>query len=248
MKYITPFGSKSLLFDDALKQTHLLIAGATGSGKSVIVNNLIYTGLFKSPAQIQFVLIDPKRVELIRYKNIPHTLVYASEHNDIINALQYAMNICDCRYKEMQSQGMRKYTGSHIYVIIDEYADLITTNKKQVEPLIRRLCQVGRAAGIHCIICTQSPIKEIINTTVKCNIDSRFGLRTRSAQDSRNIIGKSGLETLPKYGKAYYMTPDTEQLYNINMINDYELDRRVKWWTSQNTFIGRWKARKQAGL
>ena len=248
MKYVNPGGKKSLLFEDALKQYHLLIAGATGSGKSVIVNNLIYTGLFKSPAQIQFVLIDPKRVELVRYKDIPHTLVYASEHADIINALQYAMQICDSRYKEMQKYSLRKYNGSHIYVIIDEYADLITTNKKQIEPLIRRLCQVGRAANIHCIICTQSPIREIINTTVKCNIDSRFGLRTRSAQDSRNIIGKSGLETLPKYGQAYYMTPDTEQLYNINMIDDYELDKRVKWWTNQKTFIGRWKTGRLAGL
>lgn len=228
-----PKGNFYTLFEDMAKQNHLLVAGATGSGKSVVINGIITTLLYKAPFQAQFILIDPKRVELSPYKNLPHTIRYASEPRDMVEALQLAINICDRRYREMQDKGQRLYNGSDIYVIIDEYADLMTTLKSQTAHIIRRLAQIGRASRIHLIIATQCPLKEIIDTPIKCNIDSRVGLRTRSAQDSRNILGYSGLEELPEYGQGIYMTPKGDDLWNIPYVDEKEQNRLIGWWMNQ---------------
>ena len=239
----TPSGEYGDLYENMLAQSHLLVAGATGSGKSVIINNIIHAAMFKTPEEIQFILIDPKRVELVKYKALPHTIHYASEPETMPSALHYAMDLTEKRYRAMQKEGVRKYNGSDVYVIIDEYADLVTTNKKEVEPIIRRLCQIGRAARIHVIAATQCPTAQIINTTIKVNFDSRVALRTRSAQDSRNIIGVKGCETLPRYGYAVYMNPEEVELYKINMVEEEEIDRLVDFWKAQTkfSFFGRRK-------
>lgn len=233
--YTTPSGEVNSLFLNALTQPHLLIAGATGSGKSVIINGLISTALYRLPGcqpdGVQFILIDPKRVELSMYRNLPHTIVYSSEPDTMLAALQTALNITENRYTQMQKQGVRKYTGGDIYVIIDELADLMTTQKAKVTPLIQRLAQIGRAANVHIIAATQCPKADVIPTKIACNFDARFGLRTRNAQDSRNITGLSGLESLPKYGKGFYMTPDEEKVYDIPLTPDTELERLVNWWS-----------------
>lgn len=229
-RYKTPSGQVFTLYRDMLSQPHLLIAGATGSGKSVIINSLIYTALYDSPAAVRFILIDPKRVELIEYKNLPHTIQYASEPGEMIGALQGALDIVEMRYKLMQRHRARKYKGAAVYIIIDELADLMTTNKKQVQPLIQRLAQIGRAANVHIIAATQCPLAAVIPTPIKVNFDSRVGLRTRSRQDSRNILDCPGCEMLPRYGQGYYMTPEGLQLYNIPMIPDTERQRIIKHW------------------
>ena len=240
--YSTPTGKMCNLYRDALSQPHLLIAGATGSGKSVVINGLIHSILFHLPFDksyddgmdgAQMILIDPKRVELAAYKGMPHTIRYASEPQDMLSALQYAMDLTEKRYMKMQQQGVRKYQGSDVYVIIDEFADLILTQRKVVAPLIQRLAQIGRAARVHVILATQTPICKVLPTEIKCNFDARFGLRTRSEQDSRNIIGKTGLEQLPRYGKGYYMKPGEEHYYNIPMVEDAELQRVLSWWNEQ---------------
>ena len=219
------------LFEHMLAQPHLLIAGATGSGKSVIVNNLIYTGLFHGPDRFQLILIDPKRVELIEYKELPHTIYYASEPAEMVHALQLAIDITEKRYKAMQAARVKKFTGSNIYIVIDELADLMTTNKKAVQPLIQRLCQIGRAAKIHVIACTQCPLVSVIPTPIKVNFDSRIGLRTRSKQDSRNILGCTGLETLPRYGQGVYMNPEFTSKYNIPMISETDIQAIINHWS-----------------
>lgn len=237
-KWITPRGQMNNFYIDGLNQYHLLIAGATGSGKSVIVNGLIYTALYQAPTQVQFILIDPKRVELSMYRSLPHTIAYASEPDTMIQALYQAMDITETRYTEMQKRGLRKYDGSHIYIVIDEFADLMTTCKRTVKPLIQRLAQIGRAAKVHIWLCTQTPISAVLPTEIKCNFDSRIGLRTRSTQDSRNILGMAGLETLPIYGECVYMTPRELSRYYVPYYNDYTLQERVKHWTRQKRFFG----------
>lgn len=234
-KWKTPEGPASRLVLDFINQTHLLIAGTTGSGKSVIINNIIYTLLYKSPKDVKLILIDPKKVELVQYRELPHTLAYASEQADIIQTIKDAVTLMDKRYKVMQDKRIKKSKEADIYIIIDEYADLITTSKKDVERLICKIAQLGRAAKIHLIIATQRPTRDIITGQVKVNIDSRLALRVPTAQDSRNIINIKGAEQLGKYGQAFYLTPDTltPQLVNIDYINDLELADRVKWWTSQ---------------
>lgn len=219
------------LFIDMLNQKHLLIAGATGSGKSVCVNGLIYTAIAHSPVKYQFILLDPKRVELIEFRDLPHTIYYASEPDTMRQALESAMSITESRYKIMQKERVKLYTGSAVYIIIDELADLMTTDKKHVMPLIQRLAQIGRAANVHLIACTQSPISAVIPTPIKVNFDSRVGLRTRSAQDSRNILGCKGCETLPPYGYGYYMSAQSIDLYKIPVYQDDYKQCLLDCWT-----------------
>ena len=223
-----------------LQQPHLLVAGATGSGKSVVINGIMYTALFKSPAQVQFILIDPKRVELIDYKPLPHILRYASEPGEMVQALDYAMEITERRYKAMQARYIKNYDGGAVYIIIDELADLMTTARRQVQPVLQRLAQVGRAANVHIIAATQCPLASVIPTPIKVNFDSRVGLRTRSKQDSRNILGLPGCETLPRYGQGYYMTPAGLQLYNIPMYDPAEVQRLVDYWKHHSRPRLRW--------
>ena len=236
----TPQGAYYDLFADMLKQPHLLVAGATGSGKSVVINGIMYTALFKSPAQIQFILIDPKRVELVDYRPLPHTLKYASEPGDMVQALNYAMEITERRYKTMQARHIKNYDGGAVYIIIDELADLMTTARRQVQPVLQRLAQVGRAANVHIIAATQCPLSSVIPTPIKVNFDSRVALRTRCAQDSRNILDVKGCELLPRYGKGYYMTPAGLRLYNIPMYSPAEVQRLVDYWKHHSRPRLRW--------
>lgn len=231
--WTTPQGQYFSLYRDMLKQPHLLIAGATGSGKSVVINGLVYTALYDSPAAVQFILIDPKRVELVDYKPLPHTVQYASEPGEMVQALEKAMEITETRYRAMQAQRVKKYSGAALYVIIDELADLMTTDRHHVQPLLQRLAQIGRAANVHIIAATQCPLAAVIPTPIKVNFDARVALRTRSAQDSRNILGVKGCELLPRYGQGYYMTPDGLTLYNIPMQDPASVKTMLDYWKRQ---------------
>lgn len=235
--YTTPGGERFTLYADMLQQPHLLIAGATGAGKSVVINGIIYTALYRPPCGAggaRLILIDPKRVELAQWASVPHTLRYASEPDTIYNALLYAMQLCENRYKVMQGAGVRKYSGSDVYIIIDEFADLITVQGRRIKPIIQRLAQIGRAARIHIILATQTPIAKILPTEIKCNFDARVALRTRSAQDSRNITGSNGCESLPRYGQAYYLTPEGSIRTEVPMYHEAALDARANFWILQN--------------
>lgn len=210
------------VYADMIAQPHLLIAGATGSGKSVVINGCIYTALFDHTNQ--FIFIDPKRVELCGYRSLPQCLRYASEPAEMLQALEYALDIIEKRFQTMQAEGKRKYTGGHVYVVIDELADLMTTQRRAVQPLLQRIAQIGRAACVHLIAATQCPLATVIPTQIKCNFDARVALRARSAQDSRNIIERAGCEKLPRYGQAIYMTPDADRKIGVPMIQDADLE------------------------
>lgn len=239
MTWSTPAGKLYDFHNDLLSQKHLMIAGASGSGKSVLLNGIIYNALYRAPGaeagRVQFILIDPKRVELSQYKTLPHVLRYASEPETMVKALQYAMDVTEARYKQMQAAGKRLYPGGDVYILIDEFADLMTTNKKQVAPLIQRLAQIGRAARVHIILCTQCPLAKVIPTEIKVNFDSIVGLHTASALHSRNILGVNGCELLPQFGECYYTKPGHDILHykNIPYFSDEVLEERVKWWTDQ---------------
>ena len=234
-QWSTPGGMAAAVCLDMLKQPHMLIAGSTGSGKSVLLNSLIYTALYKAPPQLQFILIDPKRVELNQYRPLPHCLRYASEPDEIAATLAAAAAYMDNRYKALQAQGLKEWNGGHIYIIIDEFADLMTTQKRDTLPQLQRLAQLGRAAHIHLIAATQRPTKDIVNGQIKVNMDSRVALRCPTAQDSRNILDVKGAETLPRFGFGYYLTPETMrlQLVKIPYTDPADLAARVQWWTDQ---------------
>lgn len=241
-KWNTPGGNAPGVILDMLKQPHLLIAGATGSGKSVLINTLIYIALYHSPATIKFILIDPKRVELIDYKTLPHVIKYASEPAEIVAVLCYAVSLMERRFKEMQRRELKEYDGSHVYIIIDEFADLMTTQKRETMPLLIRLAQLGRAARVHLIVATQRPTRDIINGSIKVNMDSRVALRCPTAQDSRNIINIKGAETLPRYGYGYYLTPETlqPQLIEIPFTPAEDITERINFYLKQLHPATRW--------
>lgn len=235
--WITPGGQKWIIYDDMSAQPHLLVSGTTGSGKSVVLNGIVHALLHRAPCQAQMILIDPKRVELVQFKALPHTINYASEPWQIVEALRHAIAITEARYTAMQRTGEKLYSGPDLYVLIDELADLLTTNKKTIAPLLQRLCQIGRAARVHVIAGTQCPLASIISTAIKVNFDARVGLRTRSAQDSRNILGMKGCETLPRYGIGYYMKPEGTAMYQMPMVTDAELSELCQYWQSDKCKI-----------
>lgn len=238
----------SSLFCDMGEQPHLLIAGATGSGKSVVINGIMHSLLFRTPDDVPggaiFILIDPKRVELSAYKNAPHTVLYASEPDTMIKALSAAMDITEERYTRMQQEGTKKYKGADLYVVIDEFADLMTTNRKGTMPMVQRLAQIGRAARVHMIIATQTPIAKVLPTEIKCNFDARVGLRARSAQDSRNILGYAGLEDLPRYGECIYMKPEGDQKYIVPFVQEEEIDAILQYWAQYSAWLKQERGRR----
>lgn len=214
-----------------LEEPHILIAGATGSGKSVMLNGLVFTAACCGSAKCQFIFLDKKRVELCQYKNLRSCITYADDDQQMIEALQQAVDIIETRYVEMQSRGQKKYTGPALYVVVDELADLMTIPvvKKQAVPLIQRISQIGRAANVHLWVCTQNPLREIIPTSIKCNLECRIGLRTASQQDSRNIIGVAGCERFPNprtenRANAYIRRGADLDLVNIPMYSDEEME------------------------
>lgn len=223
---------------------HLLIAGATGSGKSVALNGIITSLLMtQSPFRCQFVLIDPKKVELIQYANLPHIARYASEHPDIVRSLQWAVEETDRRFSYMQRQGIREFDGPHLYVVIDELADLMVSIKKETLPLLQRLAQVGRAARVHLIACTQNVLAVTIPTVLKCNFSTVLGLRTCNTQQSRFLISASGCEMLPdpkREGKGYGFVRDGADLEKILIYKypDEVLDELLQWWTTSACKVG----------
>lgn len=238
-RHIIPAGRYSLLYNDMANQTHLLIAGRTGSGKSCVVNGIIQSQLVqKSCDEVQFILIDPKRVELSAWKNTPHCIAYAGDDmRERLNALNLAIRIIESRFAKMEAEGLKKYNGSDILIIIDELADLLTTQKTDVLPLLQRIGQIGRAARVHLIACTQCPTAQILSTQLRCNFDSILGLRTRSAQDSRNIIGIKGCEKLPDHGQGYYVTPQREGIIDLPLIPEEDLRRIADHWSHRANYI-----------
>lgn len=236
--YRTPAGSVYSPFLRLAECAHLLIAGATGSGKSVALNGIIHSLLMtQSPFHCQFVLIDPKRVELIQYASLPHTARYASDHPDIVRALQWALDETDSRFTVMQRRGIKEYDGPDLYVVVDELADLMVSLKKETLPLLQRLAQIGRAARVHLIACTQNVLAITIPTVLKCNFSTILGLRTCNAQQSRFLISATGCETLPnprREGKGYGYIRDGADLEKILVYKypDAEVQRVIDWWTS----------------
>ena len=231
-EYTTPGGEYPRLYSELLTKPHVLIAGATGSGKSVVINGLIYTALYQSPATARFILIDPKRVELKAYSNLPHTIDHAAGHNPTAwkSALQTACNIMDARYNSMKG---KMYNGSDVYVIIDEFADIRKSGGRDCYNLVLRLLSEGRAARVHCIIATQIPNCQILPTELRGDISYRIALRTSNKIESRIIMDAPGCEQLPDYGYGFYYHPgrDRRELYQIPFIDDLQIDRLIKYWT-----------------
>ncbi len=204
---------------DLERMPHLLIAGTTGSGKSVCINNLILSFLYNcTPKEVKMIMIDPKMVELAAYNDIPHLLIpVVTDTEKAPGALRWAFNEMETRYKKFSKMGVKQLSTYNanvdseedekprVVVIVDELADLMMTNAaKEVEDLICRIAQKGRAAGIHLVLATQRPSVNVITGVIKANVPSRIAFQVYSQVDSRTILGMSGAERLLGRGDMLY--------------------------------------------
>ena len=233
--WITPAGSYSaLLHDDILQQPHVLIAGTTGAGKSVLINSIMYNALYSAPSAVKFILIDPKRTELYPFRNLPHTLAYYDTPEGAVNGLSAALRTIDERMLSARKQGQRSYSGPAIYIVIDELGDLAYSDKRSVK-LLSQIAMIGRAANVHILAATQCPNRRTLPAEIVANCPARIGLRCRDSIESRQIIGTTGAEDLPQYGQGIYISPQRMRpaLIPIPYTDDAELLRIINHWEAQ---------------
>lgn len=219
---------------------HLLIAGSTGSGKTVCINTIIMSLLFQNgPEELRFVMIDPKRVELPCYNDIPHLLTpVITDVKKTINALKWTIGEMERRF-DILSKAAKRDIGSYnaitsekmpyIVIVIDELADIMVTSGPEAENLIIRLAQMARAVGIHLILATQRPSVDVITGLIKANITSRIAFAVASQMDSRTILDTSGAEKLMGRGDMLYISSDLSKPVRLQgaYVSDEEIERVV---------------------
>ncbi len=239
--------ASSPMIVDLDKMPHVLIAGTTGSGKSVLINAVISSLLFRnSPDELKLILIDPKRVELTNYNNIPHLLTpVITEPEKILSALKWAMAEMDRRYKLFQSVGVRNIAGynemsgfqalPYIVLVVDELADLMMFAPVEVEDAITRIAQLARATGIHLVLATQRPSVDIITGLIKANIPCRIAFNVSSMVDSRVILDGPGAEKLLGRGDMLFLPPDASKPVRIQgvLLSDSEINNLIDFLKSQ---------------
>ena len=244
--------SGEAMFTRIDKTPHLLIAGSTGSGKSVCVNTIITSILLKNkPDKVKLIMIDPKMVELSIYDGIPHLLTsVVTDPLKAADVLHKVVLEMESRYREFARTRVRNIEGynkiaekdpdykelPYIVVIIDELADLMMVSSKEVEESIARIAQKARAAGIHMIIATQRPSVDVITGVIKTNIPSRIAFAVSSSVDSRTILDKSGAETLLGKGDMLYLSADSSKPIRIQgaFLSDDEVEKVVDFVKSQS--------------
>jgi len=247
---------------DLTQMPHLLIAGSTGAGKSVAINSMVISILYKStPQEVKLILIDPKRLELNLYDGIPHLLTpIVTEPKQAANALRRAVMEMDDRLRKLAEHGVRNIEQfnrlfepestlnlfdnngererplPYIVIVIDELADLMMVEPLGVEESITRLAQMARAVGIHLILATQRPSVDVITGLIKANMPSRISFRVASKVDSRTILDANGAEALLGRGDMLFLPPGSARLQRLHgpLVTEQEIEKVVDWWKSQS--------------
>ena len=224
------------MFADLAKMPHLLVAGATGTGKTIALNNLIISLLYRNfPETLKLILIDPKRVELTTYDSIPYLLAPVVVQADkAVSSLRWAVSEMERRFEVLQESGQRDinaYNNSnqrlpYIVIVIDELADLMASHGREVEATIVRLAQMARAVGIHLVVSTQRPSVEVITGLIKANITSRMTFQVASQVDSRTVLDMAGAEKLLGNGDMLFLAGNTAKPRRVQ--GAYVSDKEVK--------------------
>ena len=230
---------------DLASMPHLLIAGTTGSGKSVCINTIILSLLYRhTPDRCKFILIDPKMLELSTYEGIPHLLCpVITEAKKAASVLGWVVKEMESRYKLMTKEGVRNIDGynakhalamPYIVVVVDEMSDLMLVAGKEIENYIQKLSQMARAAGIHIIMATQRPSVDVITGTIKANFPTRISFQVTSKIDSRTILGEQGAEQLLGKGDMLYMS-SANRIVRIHapFVSDEEIEKVNNYLRSQ---------------
>jgi S-DNA-T family DNA segregation ATPase FtsK/SpoIIIE len=239
------------IIGDLARMPHLLIAGATGSGKSVCINGIIATFLLsKTPDDLRMVMIDPKMVELAGYEGVPHLKTpVVTEMDKVVGALRAVLREMERRYQLFSRLGVRNIDGyelrrsteptleklPYLVLIIDELADLMMTTPDEVETILVRLCQMARATGIHVIIATQRPSVDVLTGLIKANVPARIAFAVASQTDSRVILDMPGAERLLGRGDMLFMPADAPKPHRVqgSFIDDQDLQKLVRHWRLQ---------------
>lgn len=237
---------------DLTEMPHLLIAGTTGSGKSVVLNNLIVSMMYKySPEYLRFIMVDPKFVELSRYNGSPHLLTSEAitAVSDALASMDYLISEMESRFQLFRSQGasnIAEYNTKinpslvqklpYIVLVVDELADLMSTNKKAFEAKILRLAQKSRACGIHIVLATQRPSVDIVTGTIKSNLPARMALKVATAVDSKTILGFGGAENLLGKGDMLFVNGASSATTRVQgaYIDNDEIAKVVEYTKAQN--------------
>ena len=248
-----------LVTADLATMPHVLIAGSTGSGKSVAINAMIMSVLYKAtPQQVRLILVDPKRVELGMYEGIPHLFTpIITEPKLAANALRNAVREMERRLKLLASRSVRNIDQynklfdnqtpslfedpeaeqplAHMIIIIDELADLMMLDKANVEEAITRLAQMARAVGIHLVLATQRPSVDVITGLIKANVPTRISFRLATKVDSRTILDSNGAEALLGRGDMLFLPPGTSRLQRLHapFVTEKEIAAVVEFWKNQ---------------
>ncbi|MFZ5365721.1 MAG: DNA translocase FtsK [Patescibacteria group bacterium] len=226
---------------DIARMPHVLIAGSTGSGKTVLLNSFIATLLFQTtPNEVKLILVDPKRVELVQYNGVPHLLTpVIVDPEKVLSALKWAISEMDRRYKLFAETGVRNIDSynelsgfvamPYIVIIIDELADIILFAPVEVEDAICRIAQMARATGIHLVISTQRPSVDVLTGLIKANIPCRISFAVSSMVDSRVILDQGGAEKLLGRGDMLYIPPDQAKATRIQgaFVSEPEIQRLI---------------------
>lgn len=241
------------LIVDLVDAPHMLVAGTTGSGKSVLLNTIICGLLVKlTPVRLRFVMIDPKRVELSQYKGVPHMeRPPIKTADEAVEALNQLVTVMEKRYAQMERRGLKNVKGlelefPRVVVVVDEFADLMLTAKKKIEAPIVRLAQLGRAAGIHLIIATQSPRKDVLTGLIKANVPTRVALTTADQRESLVILDHGGAEKLRGRGQGTLKMPARggETEFRAAWLPDGDINAICDYWrrypAPSNKVLGRW--------
>ena len=226
---------------------HLLIAGATGSGKSKCIDAIITSLLFQnSPRTLKLLMVDPKRVELLRYNGLPHLISpVETDMVRVVGILKWLTRHMDGRYQRFADMGVRhieefnrraatkgEEVMPYVVLVIDELADLMMTAPDETEPLICRLAQLARATGIHLVLATQRPSVDVVTGLIKANFSARVAFAVTSQVDSRVIVDTTGAEALLGSGDMLFMAPDSAELVRIQgcFVSDEEIESVVRFW------------------
>ena len=208
------------MLEALLDSPHSLIAGTTGSGKSVMLHSLMFAAMARNA---YFIFIDLKRVEMADFKDLPNTVAYATEEEDAVKALDLAIAIMEKRYKQMTG---KMYEGAELYIVIDEMADLVGTSKQCLERMVR-IGRLGRAARVHMICATQDPSRRTLKAQLMQNFTACLALRCKTAIESRQVTGYPGAELLPKHGEGYLWDADGYRKVNIPMIPEEDMNALI---------------------